>query len=91
MPRVCAVPVLTSCAYRSTICVASVAAAVRAEAACTSWFRPMERASAARSSCETASDSERRTPAAGTRLVAAPASATAVPSGVTVKAAPAGA
>ena len=48
-------------------------------------------ASAARVSCEVASDSESRTPAAGIRLVAAPASATTVPSAVTVIAAPMGA
>ena len=71
--------------------VASVTAALRAWPASADQCRERPRASAARCSWEAASDSESRTPAAGIRLVAAPASATTVPSPVTVIPAPAGA
>ena len=66
-------------------------AAFLAMPACTSQLRARDRASAARVSWLVASDSDSRTPAAGMRLVAAEASATAVPSPVTVNPAPAGA
>ena len=71
--------------------VASVAAALRAMPASVDQCCPSVRACAARSSWLAASDSESLMPAAGMRLVALPASATAVPSPVTVNAAPAGA
>ena len=66
-------------------------AAFLASPASADQWRDTLRASAARVSWLVASDSESRTPAAGMRLVAAPASATTVPSPVTVIAAPAGA
>ena len=71
--------------------MASVTAALRAWPASDDQCRERPRASAARCSWLVARDSESLTPAAGMRLVAAPMSATAVPSPVTVKAAPAGA
>ena len=66
-------------------------AALRAMPASADQCRDTVRASAARVSWLVASDSDNRTPAAGMRLVAWPASATTVPSPVTVIAAPAGA
>ena len=71
--------------------MASVTAAFLAMPASADQWRDRVRASAARVSWEVASDSDNRTPAAGIRLVAAPASATTVPSPVTVIAAPIGA
>ena len=71
--------------------MASVTAALRAMPASADQLRERPRASAARCSWLVANDSDNRTPAAGIRLVAAPASATTVPSPVTVIAAPAGA
>jgi len=67
-----------------------VAAAVRATAASADQCRAASRAAPARLSWLAARDSESLIPAAGMRLVAGPASATAVPSPVTVKAAPSG-
>ena len=71
--------------------VASVTAAFLAWPASADQWRDRPRACAARASWLVARDSESRTPAAGMRLVAAPASATTVPSPVTVMPAPAGA
>ena len=89
-PCACAVPTLMSLEWRSTRAVASVAAAVRAMAASAEKFSPSVRDCAARFSWLAASDSDSRMPAAGRRLVATPASAMAVPSAATVKAAPSG-
>ena len=71
--------------------VASVTAAFLAIPACADQWRDRVRASDARFSWLVAKDSDNLTPAAGMRLVAAPASATTVPSPVTVIPAPAGA
>ena len=89
-PCACAVPTFTSLECRSTIAVASVAAAVRATPASAEKFSPSVRDWAARFSWLEASDSESLMPAAGRRLVATPASAIAVPSAATVNAAPSG-
>ena len=71
--------------------MASVTAALRAMPASADQWRDRVRASEARFSWLVAKDSDNRTPAAGIRLVAPPASATTVPSPVTVNPAPAGA
>ena len=65
-------------------------AALRAIPASADQWRDSVRASPARVSWLVASDSDSRTPAAGMRLVALPASAMTVPSPATVNPAPPG-